>query len=274
VPWQWPVGGLCAFVLALVATPAGVSGAVLLLPIQLSLLGVPSPSVTPTNLLYNVTATPGALMRFGQEGRLRMPLTGLLVAGTLPGVVAGAILRVEVLSSARATMFIAGGVLLPLGLWLALGGQRLPRRVPARSQRARRVIWTMALIVGVVGGLYGIGGGSLLAPVLLLAGYSAYDVAPATLTSTLLTSFVGVAVYVLLQLVHGGDVAPQWALAAWVGAGGFAGSYLGARLQRHLPEAAIRRLLGTLACVVAARYLQLATHTAPRHHPPAPGRAA
>ena len=52
MPWEWPVGALCAFILALVATPAGVSGAVLLLPIQLSVLNVPSPAVTPTNLLF------------------------------------------------------------------------------------------------------------------------------------------------------------------------------------------------------------------------------
>lgn len=58
-----PVGAVCAFLLALVATPAGVSGAVLLLPIQLSVLHVPSPAVTPTNLLFNVAAVPGGLLR-------------------------------------------------------------------------------------------------------------------------------------------------------------------------------------------------------------------
>ena len=34
-----------------VRAAAGVSGAVLLLPVQVSVLGVPSPAVTPTNLL-------------------------------------------------------------------------------------------------------------------------------------------------------------------------------------------------------------------------------
>jgi hypothetical protein len=49
VPWEWPAGALCAFLLTLVTTPAGVSAAVLLLlPIQLSILHVPSPAVTPT----------------------------------------------------------------------------------------------------------------------------------------------------------------------------------------------------------------------------------
>jgi uncharacterized protein len=261
VPWQWPVGAACAFLLAFVATPAGVSGAVLLLPVQLSVLGVPSPSVTPTNLVYNVAATPGALVRFFQEERLRTSLSGLLVAGTLPGVVCGAVLRVEVLSSARATMLIAAAVLLPMGLWLVLGSQRVPRLRSPSSAAARWLISAMALVVGVIGGLYGIGGGSLLAPALMLAGFSAYEVAPATLASTLLTSIVGVTAYTILQVLHGGDIAPHWALAAWIGAGGFIGSYLGARLQRRLPETTIRRLLGVLACVVAARYLQLGANT-------------
>jgi hypothetical protein len=38
--------------------PGRVSGAVFLLPVQLSVLGVPSPAVTPTNLIYNVVAGP------------------------------------------------------------------------------------------------------------------------------------------------------------------------------------------------------------------------
>jgi uncharacterized protein len=109
-----------------------------------------------------------------------------------------------------------------------------------------------------VGGVYGIGGGSLLAPLLLAGGFSAYAVAPATLTATFLTSIAGVATYQVLQLSHGGAIAPDWALGAFLGAGGFAGSYLGARLQRRLPERSLRRLLGVIACLVAARYVQTA----------------
>jgi hypothetical protein len=98
------------FVLALVTTPAGVSGVVPLLPTQLSVLHFPSPGVTPTNLLFNMLAVPDGLMRFRQDRRLVSPLTDC---------------------------------------------------------------WSLSVVVGIVGGIYGIGGGSLLAPVLLLAGFSA-----------------------------------------------------------------------------------------------------
>ena len=59
--WSEAVALVAAYVIAGLATPAGVSGAVLLLPFQVSVVGTPSPAVTPTNLLYNVISTPGAL---------------------------------------------------------------------------------------------------------------------------------------------------------------------------------------------------------------------
>ena len=63
--WGKDAAGLFAgFVLATLTTPVGVSGAVFLLPVQLSILGVPSPQITPTNLLYNVISGPGGLLRF------------------------------------------------------------------------------------------------------------------------------------------------------------------------------------------------------------------
>jgi len=260
--WQWPVGAACGFLIALVTTPAGVSGAVLLLPVQLSVLRVPSPAVTPTNLIFNIIAVPGGLLRFWHERRLFNSLSALLIAGTLPGVIVGAIIRVEYLSGDRAFTFIAAGVLMPLGMWLLLGAQRLPRERPQPSRRGRGLICILSLAVGVLGGIYGIGGGSLLAPVLIACGFSAYEVAPATLLATFLTSVAGIATFQVLQITNGGSVAPQWILGASMGLGGFLGSYMGARLQSRVPEASLRRLLGLIACLVATRYTQTAVEGA------------
>src|ERR1044072_4589944 len=89
-----------AFCIAIFTTPVGGSGAVFLVPVQISILHTPSPAVTPTNLLYNLIAIPGALLRFHREGRLVGPLTRLLVFGTLPRVIAGAGIRGELLRGA------------------------------------------------------------------------------------------------------------------------------------------------------------------------------
>jgi hypothetical protein len=252
--WVYVAALAASFTVATVASPAGVSGAVLLLPFQVGVLGTPSPSVTPTNLLYNVVATPGALYRYWRQGQTGGRLTRLLVLGTLPGVIIGSIIRVELLPGAVAFDVVIAAVLVPLGGWLILD-----RRVLRRTVRlSAAIIGTAAAIVGVVGGIYGIGGGSILAPLLIGSGRSPSEVAPATLASTFVTSVAGVATFLLLSVYHHGSVAPDWGVGIALGVGGLVGGYTGARLQPRLPESLIRRLLGLLVLAIGIRYAWLA----------------
>ena len=262
-----------AFGIALLATPAGISGAVLLLPFQVSVLGTPSPAATPTNLLYNVVATPGALYRYWRQGQAGGTLAWLLIAGTLPGVVAGSVIRVELLPSPQVFDLVVAAVLLPLGSWLALTRPAVAAMPPGRPPGGpaddpaggapaapggplpRPVLIAAAAAVGCVGGIYGIGGGSILAPVLIGTGRPPSEVAPAALASTFVTSVAGVVTFTVLSLHHSGPVAPDWPVGIALGAGGLAGSYAGARLQSRLPDVLIRRLVGILVVAIACRYL-------------------
>jgi uncharacterized protein len=254
--WTEVVALAAAFVIAVLATPAGISGAVLLLPFQVSVLGTPSPAVTPTNLLYNVVATPGALYRYWRQGQTGGRLAVVLIAGTLPGVIAGSIIRVELLPSASVFDFVVAAVLLPLGIWLALTS---PTRAYAEVRPARAVptpaLILFAVVVGCVGGIYGIGGGSILAPVLIGAGRPPKEVAPAALASTFVTSVAGVITFLILSVHHHGSVAPDWPTGIALGIGGLAGAYTGARIQHRLPDTVIRRVMGVLVVAIGARYL-------------------
>jgi uncharacterized membrane protein YfcA len=246
-----------AYVIAVIATPAGISGAVLLLPFQVSVLGTPSPAVTPTNLLYNVVATPGALYRYRRQHQAGGRLAVLLTAGTLPGVIAGSVIRVVLLPSPRVFDLVVAAVLLPLGAWLA--ATRPPREAglgrPAHPIPAPApALITLACAVGCIGGIYGIGGGSILAPVLIGSGLAAAEVAPAALASTFVTSVAGVVTFTVLSLSHHGPVAPDWATGLALGLGGLAGAYTGARLQVRKPDVLIRRVVGVLVIAIAVRY--------------------
>ncbi len=249
-PWTYPVAFVASLLIALVTSPAGVSGAVLLLPFQVSILGTPSPAVTPTNLLYNVVATPGALYRYWRQGQTGGTLTRQMLVGTLPGVVAGSVIRVELLPGPRAADVIIAVVLIPLGTHLVV---RHSARGTSRLAKALPLV-PMAALVGLVGGIYGIGGGSILAPILIGAEWSPREVAPATLASTFATSVVGVATFIVLASVHGGSVAPDWAIGVALGLGGILGSYVGARIQPRLPEDVIRRILGGIVSGIGVHY--------------------
>ena len=254
--WTEVIALLAAYLIAALATPAGISGAVLLLPFQVSVLGTPSPAVTPTNLLYNVVATPGALYRYWRQGQTGGRLALLLIAGTVPGVIAGSVIRVELLPGPRVFDLVVAAVLVPLGIWLALtrpaGGKEPGRRVQVIPAP---VLVVLAAAVGCVGGIYGIGGGSILAPILIGTGRRASQVAPAALASTFVTSVAGVITFTILSIHEPGSVAPDWDTGVALGIGGLAGAYTGARIQSHLPDALIRRLVGVLVIAIGARYL-------------------
>lgn len=251
--WQTDlIGLLAALLISVVTAPAGVSGAVFLLPVQLSVLHVPNPAVTPTNLMYNVIAGPGALLRYRRQGTLRSPLATVLILGTCPGVIAGAITRVYFVADPDVFRLCAAAILLPLGVWLLL--PRRTRSRPARDLR-RRTVFALAVGAGFVGGIYGIGGGSLLGPILVGAGLSVVLVAPATLLSTFVTSIVGCLTYAALSFTAPGPVAPDWSLGIACGIGGLIGGYVGAAIQPRLPERLLRRLLGALAAGLACLYV-------------------
>ena len=113
-------------------------------------------------------------------------------------------------------------------------------------------------------------------------GYSAYEVAPATLAATFLTSIGGIVTYQVLQATHGGAIAPDWALGAFLGAGGFTGGFTHAAanavptVTEHLTApvtigavvAAV--VLAVLGAVVLGRRAggRVGRHGVHRHRPP------
>lgn len=109
-------------------------------------------------------------------------------------------------------------------------------------------------------GIYGISGGSIIAPVLVaMFRIPVKRVAPAALISTLFTSIVGVASFHVLAFVGSngeGAGRPDWALALLFAAGGAAGGFLGAHINSRSPEKWLRVLLGGLAFALGISYLR------------------
>ncbi|MCC6832519.1 MAG: sulfite exporter TauE/SafE family protein [Thermoleophilia bacterium] len=241
---------------AVLTTPAGVSGAVFLLPVQLGLLGVPNPAATPTNLLYNVLATPGGLLRWARTGAVDARLAGRLAAAALPGVAAGAALRATVLSGRLAVLLMVGCVLAAMGAWLLITARASP---PAREgDPAPAAVAVLAAGAGVVGGAYGIGGGSVIAPALVMMGVPVSRAAPAALATTLATSVAGIAMFEVLAVLGAGGgrpVAPVWDTGIALGLGGLAGTHAGAWLHGRAPERLLRAGLGGVALAVGLAHL-------------------
>ncbi len=114
----------------------------------------------------------------------------------------------------------------------------------------------LAFIVGIIGGTYGIGGGAIIAPFCIAVfRLPVYTVAGAALMGTFLTSIAGVTFYTVLPVNEGIATSPDWLLGSLFGAGGFAGMYLGARLQKYVPQQFIKLLLALIILYSALKYI-------------------
>ncbi|MBW6520227.1 MAG: sulfite exporter TauE/SafE family protein [Desulfoarculaceae bacterium] len=297
---------LVAFVISLFTSMGGVSGAFLLLPFQVSILGFTSPSVSSTNQLFNIVAIPSGVYRYIKEGRMVWPLTWIVIIGTLPGVLVGAVVRIRYLPDPKDFKLFVGLVLLYIGLRLlkdlfctkkkadtpsteerfhqqrkrqpqaketnaSAPGEQLSR-VTVQQWTFSRIVYDfcgetftvnafgvmgLSLIVGMVGGVYGIGGGAIIAPFFVsFFGLPVYTVAGAALMGTFVTSVAGVLFYQILAPYYPTmAIAPDWLLGVLFGIGGFAGMYCGARLQKFVPARLIKWILVLCLLFTAGNYI-------------------
>ena len=272
---------LVAFGISFFTSMGGLSGAFLLLPFQMSVLGFTSPSVTSTNFLFNVTGTPGGVYRYARECRFVWPVAILIVAGIIPGVLIGYYLRITYLPDPKTFKFFVGCVLLLIAFKLlkeALNGKAATAQdsctltdkventsIEMNSTRfnfkgatysfATAKLLGLALAVGIISGVYGIGGGAIIAPFLITVfRLPVYAIAGAVLLGTFVSSLAGVTFYSLIP-INGAVAAPDWLLGILFGAGGLMGMYLGARVQKYASERWIKLMLGAVIVIVAVKYI-------------------
>ena len=288
--FKFPVAGIetfifippfVAFIISFFTSMAGISGAFLLLPFQMSVLGFTTPSVSSTNLLFNVAGTPGGVYRYMKEGRIVWPIAITIVTGIIPGILIGYYLRVKYLPDPRAFKLFVGLALMYVAFklirdaWtsktkMAADTSGLKDKVGNASIRFKKTrfdfkgitysihtigFFMLSFAVGIIGGIYGIGGGSIIAPFCVaFFNLPVHAIAGAVLLGTFTSSAAGVTFYSLIS-INGSTAAPDWALGILFGIGGLFGMYFGAKCQRYVPEKIIKIILTLIILSVATKYI-------------------
>jgi len=117
-------------------------------------------------------------------------------------------------------------------------------------------VMALSFVVGIVGGIYGIGGGAIIAPFFVsFFKLPVYTVAGAALMGTFVTSVAGVLFYQIISPFFPGiSIAPDWLLGVLFGLGGMAGMYLGARCQKYVPATVIKGMLAAIIILTGLKY--------------------
>lgn len=223
----------------------GAGGSILTVPILVYAMGVPVQSAAGTSLaVVGVNALVGALDHL-RRGR-SLPKTGLAfgLSGLLAAL-AGAWLNHHLRADVVLTLFAA--------LMLAAAWNLVRRRVATEqstfTEQFTPAAWSRliaaGLAVGLLTGLFGIGGGFLIVPALVIVlGVPMRMAVGTSLVAIALNALWGTLAYLTL----GGL---DWGLIGLFATGGLLGVLLGGRLVARLPERALRMAFASLVVGLA-----------------------
>ncbi|HXH22926.1 MAG TPA: sulfite exporter TauE/SafE family protein [Dehalococcoidia bacterium] len=264
---QWPALVLLGIAVGAYGTLIGAGGGFVLTPALLLLYPDHRPEVI-TSISLGVVffnAASGSVA-YGRQRRIDYPSALMFAAATLPGAVGGAVLTAEFPRDAFEAAF--GVLLLLVAGWLALprSARVIVTQPPARYRRrqltdARGDTYVysfdpylgvgLGLAIGFISSLFGVGGGIIYVPAMVLLMRFPSYIATATSTFTLMfTSGAGALVHVIAG-DFSGVLGEELSLAAGVLLGAQLGALVSMRLQAR--QLVVMRLLSGALGLVGLR---------------------
>jgi uncharacterized membrane protein YfcA len=232
------IGLALALLIGLSLGLLGGGGSILTVPVLVYVLGFAAkPAIAMSLPVVGITSLIGAALHW-RLGNVRVPTALLFGILAMAGAFAGAKLAVF-LSGAVQLVILAVVMLAAAGSMLRGRGHGSPEaeHVPSTPPRLGMII-PVAVGVGVLTGLVGIGGGFLVVPALVLLGRVPMREAVGTsLLVIAMNSASGFAGYL-------GTVELDWGFLTEFTGAAVAGALAGTVLAAHVPQAALKRAFG------------------------------
>ena len=235
----------------------GLGGGMVLLPLLISVLGVPPIIAVGSDAVINCVTKIGAGMLHWRQGNVSWRLVLGLSYGSIPGAIFGVLflrhLRTTYGTGVNDFLKIAISILL-----IVIPLAYLMKRSPSPSRqgledihdpRYRFGITVIGFIAGILVGVTSIGSGSVILMLLMVF----YGFVPALMVGTDIVHAVFLAGITGLLQFGFGNV--DTVLVACVLLGSIPGGLLGAHLTRYLPSHRFKQVLCTILVAVGARML-------------------
>lgn len=225
----------------------GVGGGIIMVP-ALTFLGLPPTQAASTSLIAVASTSVSSTIEYSRQKRIDYRLGLEMAAFAIPGALLGAVLSDYISASSFRLYF---GILLILtGVYILYKNSILKdAAAKKRSVALRAGVFAATFGAGIISSLFGVGGGIIFVPAMLLVlGLTMQRAAPTSQLTLMLTSIAGVIMHA--YLLH-----PDYLQALALSAGAFAGAQIGARVSRTAKELLLQRLLGLVLIAVAAKFI-------------------
>ncbi|MEX0862375.1 sulfite exporter TauE/SafE family protein [Nitrosopumilus sp.] len=237
--WLIPLG----FAAGVLGSMIGLGGGVIVVPV-LTFLGFP-PTVAASNSLFaalsNATAS---TISYSKQKRIDYSLGLKLGLLSIPGTVLGAVMSTDVAPDIFKILF--GFVLIASSVYIFLRKKFETKEKIISKQMIVFVIGT-SFFAGIVSSFFGIGGGIIFVPLMVVGmGMAMKKAAPTSQMILLFASLSGVVVHSFLG--H-----PDLLQSGFLAIGSFVGGLVGARLSVDIKERYLQILVSVVILIAAAK---------------------
>ena len=225
----------------------GVGGGIIMVP-ALTFLNVPPTQAASTSLIAVMATSISSTIEYSRQKRINYGLGLQMAACAIPGGVLGAVLSEYLLQDTFKLYF---GILLILtGLYILYRNSVLKdRHVKRRSLALQVGVFAASFGAGIISSLFGVGGGIIFVPAMLLVlGLTMHRAAPTSQFTLMMTAIAGV-------FTHSALGHPDYLQAIVLSIGAFVGAQIGARLSLITKDVLLQRLLAAVLMTVAIIFI-------------------
>jgi len=237
--WLIPLG----FVAGVVGSIIGLGGGIIVVPV-LTILGFSHPIASSSSLFAAFSNSIASSVSYAKQKRIEYKLGLKLGLMSIPGTILGAFVSSEASPSTFKILF--GIVMIASCLYLFL--KRSMESKSANMTKKMLVISSgISFFAGILSSFFGIGGGIIFVPLMILG--IGISVKHATATSQLILMFSSASGMIAHSILGHAD----FSYALLLGVGAFVGGLVGARLSVDLKENSIKIMICVAMLAAAAK---------------------
>ena len=234
---------LLGFAAGILGSMIGLGGGIIVVPV-LTFLGFP-PTVAASNSLFAALSNAiASTISYSKQKRIEFSLGLKLGLLTVPGTVLGAVISSDVSSEIFKILF---GIILVFSAAYIFLRKKLETKEKTLSKQMMVFAIGASFFAGIISSFFGIGGGIIFVPLMVVGmGMAMKRAAPTSQLILLFASLSGVIVHSILG--H-----PDFLQAGLLAIGSFFGGLVGARLSLEIKERYLQILISVVILIAAGK---------------------
>jgi len=234
---------LLGFAAGLLGSIVGLGGGIIIVPV-LTFLGFPPTAAASNSLFAALSNATASTISYSKQKRIEFSLGLKLGLLTLPGTILGAIISTDVTPSIFKVLF--GLILITSAAYIFLR-KKLETKEKIVSKQMMIFAVGASFFAGIISSFFGIGGGIIFVPLMVVGmGMAMKRAAPTSQLILLFASLSGVIVHSILG--H-----PDFLQAGFLAIGSFIGGLVGARLSLDIKERYLQILISVIILIATAK---------------------